>query len=517
MRRSGLRRFAVTAGLFFTCLLLWAAAVPMFAAADENQHMVKAYATVRGDAGHIDGDGILRFSVPAALSGDDVCYAWQPERPASCLGLESDGPRHDTISRASNYPPFYYFLVGWPTLVNERVSGLYLMRAVSALWVALLLALAVENLRHLRPRATLLVGLALAVTPAVMFFGAAVNPSGLSIAAALAVWTGGLVLVRGPEVRRLSSSVALVGAPLYLLLLLRRDSVLWGALIVLVLLAVAQRDRLRTLSRSASTWIWTLATVLIAALQWVLVGAATASSLDDAGDAGNSGEALRDLGFYRDQVFGGVLGWLDTRLPPLVYVVFSVGTGLLAVLALRFAPRRLAVGVGAVMALMIGIPLAIGAVRYGYFQGRYMLPLAVGLPILAALGLAEGVGARRWPRVLPFVVVPAVAVAHVLAFAQTLRRFTAGANGPWWFTAPPAWRPPILSPSALMIAFAVAIVAWLLWVAALASSGYGPTRQVHATPSEPLPRPEPRPSADDEPAAEDVRLRGVASGSALPG
>jgi hypothetical protein len=457
------RRFLVTFALLLACLVAWSVATPMYGSPDEPAHMVKAYAIVHRDSGTWNMSGKYEYLVPPQYTAGDVCYAFRREQPANCLQLPSPGPDHLQSTAAEPYPPFYYVLVGWPTLITPRVSGLYMMRAASAAWVALLLALALHNVFELRNRRSLLVGAALALTPAVFFFGATVNPSGLSIAAGMAAWTGGFALLRTDRLLRAPLALAKVGAPLCLFLLLRRDSVLWAGLMLISLAVITPRDRRHELRRSRVAWAWGAAVVASALLQLNTGGAATATGVGEAGE-GSLSDAWNDIPNYIDQIGGGVLGWLDTPVPNFVLDVFTYGTGLLAILALCFAPRRLAIAVVAFTALVVTAPLTIGAIRHPYFQGRYMLPFAVGIALTAGLGLTESVRTKRWLRYLPIVAFPLIGAAHVHAFAQTLRRHTAGTHGDWFFTHATPWGPPGLSATVLTILYSIAIIALLTWL-----------------------------------------------------
>ena len=95
------------------------------------------------------------------------------------------------------------------------------------------------------------------------------------------------------------------------------------------------------------------------------------------------------------------------------------------------------------------------------WQGRYNLPLLVGVPLLAAHGLARARiprPARTSPGLL--VVLALLWCGSVLAFAQTLRRFSVGADGGLIF-----WRDPVWSPTVpiqlLLVVLGVAVGAWL--------------------------------------------------------
>ena len=308
----------------------------------------------------------------------------------------------------------------------------------------------------------LLVGAAAALTPAVLFFGGSVNPSGLSIAAGMAMWTGGFALLRTTHLRRPAVAVAKVGAPLCLFLLLRRDAIVWALLIVGTLAAITGPERRRTLLRSAFGMGMGCGSGRDCVLQLRVSVSNTASEVPSTG--GSLARAWSEMPYYIDQMGGGVLGWLDTELPKFVLDVFTYGTVFLAIAALVIAPRRIAVAILVVTAIVIVAPLAIGAKVHPYFQGRYLLPFAVGLPLLAGLGVAEGFSGNRWVKRLPILALPLVAAAHIYAFAQALRRYTVGAHGGWFFVHQQQWNPPILSATWLVFVYAFAIVGLVGWM-----------------------------------------------------
>jgi hypothetical protein len=481
--RRGSAQPAVTFVLVFAVLLLWGSAVPRFAAPDENQHAVRAYAVVHGDNGRLDpATGSRLFRVPTLLSGEPVCFAVRPSQPASCQPVDDGSGLHDTPSSAASYPPFYYLLVGWPTLVSSGATMFQLMRAVSAFWVALLLAIGIQNVAGTRRSGPWLPAFLVVLAPNLLFLGATVTPSGVALAAGVAVWTGGLRLVR--DDLRLGPALARVGVPLCLMILIRRDSVLWAGLIVVFLLALARREALTALVRSRLTWLWTAVTLVCVIVQLSLSGAETGASIAGGGGGGSTAlNALGDLPYYLHQMVGGILGWLDTQLPAGVYLVYFLLLGFLLLTGLCFAPRRFAI----VLALLVGttllVPVAIGFGTYPYFQGRYLLPFAFGVPLVAARGISESRLASLWSARVAWVLVPIVGLTQVLAFAQVMRRFTAGAGGDWWFVTTPPWRPGFAPLTVIMLLYTVVLGALLGWLGVLLS----PRRSRPAAEAAPIP------------------------------
>ena len=462
---SGWRRFAITFALVFLVLQIWSLATPMYGAADENEHMIMAYATVHGSwLGTTDGHGATTFRVPPIYRHGLPCFGLRADQSAACQRLTFHGPDQRISSTAASYPPFYSVLVGWPTLFSSGLTSLYLMRAAAGLWVALLLALAVDSASRLARSGVLWVGLAVAITPVVWFFGATVNPSGLSMAAALAAWIGGFLVVRGPA-ERLPSNLARFAGPLCLFLLLRRDTFVWGPMIVLALVALAPIERLRQLLASWKAWVWAGAAVVALVLSTVVRGGG--GQVEVIGGSASSGSfwgAVANAPGYLQQAVG-VLGWLDTQLPLPVYAAFGALAAFLVVGAVCFGPRRLALVTAAVALAAVAAPLLIGLLEYPYFQTRYEVPFAIGLPLVAALALDTRLSELdlRWPRRATLIPLTVIGVAQVLALAQTLRRFSSGSQGTWWFFHAPAWTPPHGGLSGLVVLMAVATAALYGW------------------------------------------------------
>ena len=323
------------------------------------------------------------------------CYRFRSEVPAGCA--EAFSRRSGTArvaTRAGSYPPLYYGVVGIPSLFAPSVTGVYLMRLVSAVLAAALLASALASTRRPGRRAvTLPFGVALAVTPMVLYGSGSVNPSGLEIAAALCVWASGLALVTGVGARPNARLVARTGVAAAVLALSRPTSPLWLALIGLTLLAVARREAILRLwrRREVRAWLGIVVGAGVLATLWILLaGALHVHSIGEPIPLPVS-EALRaTMGkthlTVREMI--GNFGWLDTPAPTYTIFVWLMGLGFVVVGGLLVAARRdLAVLVGLLIAAVV-VPVLLEARSVSekglIWQGRYTLPLAVGVPILAA-------------------------------------------------------------------------------------------------------------------------------------
>jgi Predicted membrane protein (DUF2142) len=161
----------------------------------------------------------------------------------------------------------------------------------------------------------------------------------------------------------------------------------------------------------------------------------------------------------------GVLGWLDVPAPTLVLLVWVAVLGGLSALAVAFGRRREVVALVVVGIATAVVPVVLFVQQSGYadhWQGRYTMPFAVGVPVLAALALRDT--AVRNARLTAVVLAGgALGAAHVLAYAQNLRRYTVGAAGTIWFWTQEAWSPPVSS-LLLVLGFVVATAGWVTWV-----------------------------------------------------
>jgi hypothetical protein len=88
------------------------------------------------------------------------------------------------------------------------------------------------------------------------------------------------------------------------------------------------------------------------------------------------------------------------------------------------------------------------------------MPLAVGVPVLAALAL-RGTTVRNIRGAVVALAGAALGVGHVLAYGQNLRRYTVGLGGTVWFWTQQEWSPPASS-LLLVIAFVVATACWVV-------------------------------------------------------
>jgi hypothetical protein len=157
----------------------------------------------------------------------------------------------------------------------------------------------------------------------------------------------------------------------------------------------------------------------------------------------------------------GVLGWLDTVVPAGVVDLWLVALGMLVAAALMVGARRHVAGAAALAGSAIVsswvLELVQGNTSGTYWQGRYSIPLIVGIPLL----LTTGDRVRALSVVHRLVGVIGLVIVNIAAWAAA-RRFGVGISGsllPWRWDTPIQPIPPLL-----LLATLAAASAWLATV-----------------------------------------------------
>jgi hypothetical protein len=488
------RRVWLTSFVLVTLLSgLWVIANPLYAGPDEPAHVIKAVAV---DHGQLTGKELsprLRemfrderqdfemVRVPAIYGTaiSTTCFTYEPDIPANCLDFSGSTKEVDDATYVARHPPPYYAVVGIASWIGTPGSGaVYLMRFLSVVMTSALIATAITALRRSTVPRLVAVGVAFAITPMVLFVTGVVNPSALEIAAAVTVWVCGLVLICRAHERIDNWLVAGTGIGACAMALSRQLAPLWLALIGVTLLGFANRTALRNLVRSNWARLWALLVVAstMAQVLWNVV----VKPLDVSAEGrppmhlatGDILEIVTGRSFFRYHEMIGVFGWGDTPTPALTWIPWTAGIVFLVFAAVLWVSRRQLLMVLALLAAVIVVPIVIESTTYNEgggvnWQGRYTLPLAVGVPILAAVALGTTERGRQLVTsrfMLGIGVV--VGVGQLLAFAQNLRRYTVGYNGDLQFWKDPLWSPPVAA-LVLTIAFGVAVSAFLWWLLAV--------------------------------------------------
>ncbi len=476
--------FVASTFVVFGLMAAWSVSMPLYSGPDEPSQVIHAAALVRGqligtpDAGYQSPSSTV--TVPGTFGNGAelmLCYLWHPTVPASCAAhvrLSAHPGRFSTYS--GRYPPLYYAIDGLPTLAIDSTSAVIWMRLLGALLCSILIGLALASIAVWSRSPILPTGFLCALTPAAIYMGAMVNPNGLEIAAAICLWCAGLILALEHADDPPRGLIVVLAASGCVLTLTRALSPLWtilalGAVVLLAGPRVVWRH-LRT--RRDVRWaavalfacgVFAVTWILVAHSLWVLPAGPPVSPR--ASDSQIVSQAFGQTWTWLHQMVG-VLGWLDTTLPVWTYWAWGISTVALVLLSFGTGRIRTTAVLIALLALTLLLPVCVELVNARTvdlpWQGRYTLPLAVGIVLLAAASASVARARTRLWNIASRVLMVLLAVGGLLAFYETLRRYSVGSAGRLLFLNGP-WHP--VEGDALAVVWygvAIALLVGLLWM-----------------------------------------------------
>jgi hypothetical protein len=482
--RPLLRIWFVSFGILFVAIAAWSFASPLGSGPDEPAHLARAASLVRGQLVGKDlphpttaqkSTVIVRVpEVFASLGADVGCFQYKSDVPAGCQRpLNRSTHTVSVETYVGRYPPLYYFLVGLPTLALVSVKGIYAARLVSGALSAAMLALAITSLRRCRGAPLLAAGLAVAITPMVLYLAAVINPSGLEVASAISAWTAAMALASQRPTELSASAVGALGASVSVLLLTRALAPLWVLFIFAAFAGVGAATPLKDLLRKryVQGWLAVCAAAGTFSLVWDLLANPFLTEPGSPLPKGVTEGGIFQLALARLDLLVtssiGQFGWLDAPSPYLVIVLWLGALGAVVLIGSCLAGRRgAAVIVGTAVAWVV-VPIVMilsTAHQEGILgQGRDFMGLAVGIPIVAAAVAGERFSDRRATLRLTSVVIALLTACQVVDFYAALRRYTVGTNGPLdaFSSVRGGWDAPVPA-VALAIVFVAAMVAFAL-------------------------------------------------------
>jgi hypothetical protein len=468
------------AGLICVLVALssWAIASPVGASPDEDYHLVSIWCSHGERPGLCEAPTADSAVVPAQFLSSN-CFAFHPEMSASCTRQIPDPPmvRSNRGNFTKVYPPVFYWVDGI-FAGHDFNTSVVIMRMVN-LVLFLAVFTAVYLLLPVGLRRAQVLGTLLTVVPLGVFLIPSINPSSWALLSAATFLTSLLGYFTVKDRRR---RIALAAAAALTLLIgagARGDSATYGmvAVAVAVILAVPVRP---------VPWrrlIYPAVLAVAAGVAFLSVGqAASANPSLSTADHFSPSRFLRIAIDVPELWIGGAgskvgdapidwgLGWLDTRMPGIVWVFVGCLYAAIVFRAMTGATWRRMFASGLVLLAAWLIPtylLYITDQRVGdYLQPRYSLPL---LTILAVVAMARLDGnAFRLTRGQRWTAVSVLAVANAAALFTNIRRYVSGNSGPngnldkniqWWWNTP-------ISPMTVCVVGAIAFAAALVLLTA---------------------------------------------------
>lgn len=371
--------------------------MPLFSSPDEPANFIKASAVVRGEwvGENVPADLQISYWMTrvdidprfAHAHSVPTCFAFKSDTPACNAPLADFGPAEGKpATNVGRYPPLAPAIAGLGTFFGVDDRSVYGARIALAAVCSLLIALGIAVLRR---RGTSGTAVLLALFPGTVFFASTMSPSGLEIAASIALWCG-LLSVDEPSSNRLERWAILLGG-LAVIGTRPIGFVVYTTIVVIAALAAKEPRRLwRRHGRLVGIHVFAILAMMI----WYVVvyDAQSTNSLVE-GTAGmplsrQITHGLESIPRMIDESFGN-FGWLDTPMPRLaLYLLVGLIAAGMALGSRGARPRALmamllALTSAAVMVVVIDVNYY-GLFRLFGVQGRHVAPLMVGAILIAA-------------------------------------------------------------------------------------------------------------------------------------
>ncbi len=394
------------------------------------------------------------------------CFAPFSEKPACNLAIEDaafvDNPPYTNMGR---YPIFPFLVSGVGTIFGANdLSALVSRLTLGALSVALL-GFAFSSVAHRRGSVPALL---MAITPGVIFLSAVMNPSALEIASAIALWA---ILPHVFESSPLTR-IELVGVAVAGVVLIGTRPLGPALYLVVMLFCCAVTVGWARLGnvwrRLRNVWLLHLCAIAFSVAWYVTVFSKNTGSPFTEGSVSlglrqQVIEAAQHIPAVLEQGIGN-FGWLDTPMPRVVLVLYFLVVVSLLVFAIV---RSTLLTTSMVISLCLVSALLVVAQDINYYnllrnfgsQGRHVMPLLVGMPVLALRNV-------KLPSRANAVVVAAWAIIMVWSGIAALRRYAVGirpGNQLEMYTNA-VWRPDIgIAFATFALACSAAASAWCAW------------------------------------------------------
>ncbi len=443
---------------YFIAISVWSIATPIWGAPDEIAHVLRAYSVAHGQiyvrpVAASNGTGGF-VNVPENLhqsANTARCFAFRPAKSAACVQDPGSNSTIVTVgSSAARYNPAYYVAVGLPSLVLGERHIVFAFRLVSAALSAWMLAWALTSASLARRPRAAMAAVLLAGTPMALFLGSVVNPNGLEITAGCSLWVNLLLFARGDNAQARGLLLRRAAISASVMVLMRSLSPVWLAVIVVLVLIAAAGPGLRgrIAQRDLSRWAAFVLAITVVSVIWIVLSKSLQVSqlrapLEYTFRQRIHLARVRQLHNVDEEI--GEFGWMDTLLPQWAYNLWGTSMVVGAGLVLLLARWRDKLALVVIAAVSFGLPILIEAYNWNQsgpvWQGRYSMPLTLGLILMGGLAVSDA----RWlpPLAEWFLSIAATLLAALsvgFALAISIHRYASGTHTPFSLNGP--WQPP---------------------------------------------------------------------------
>jgi hypothetical protein len=469
----------------------WAFASPIGSTPDDDYHLVSIW------CGQGFRDGICEEGseprevvVRETLMEYPFCYAFNPDDTAGCEQTESFAKT--TRSNAGENPRVFYWVMSW-FASDDLTASVIAIRFFNSILMVLGFAAVIFALpRHLRR--VPVVGAVSIALPLGLFILPSTNPSSWGVYAVVLFFSAllGFVITKDRRSRWILGPIAL--ATLLMSAGSRPDSALYTLVaIAAVVIITFTRKMITPVNISIA------AALLLMGAIFLFGSANTSATLTGAPGGGlttfTGGQLYANIINLPTLWVGGFgvwgLGWLDTAMSPIVWVV---GWGVFLSLvfsAIMYFNVQQGLSVTLIFAALIFVPLlalsASGLLVGQFVQPRYLTGL-LGMLAAAAMFRTSMNSGPLMSRGQVWIIGFALVFAHIVALRTNMGRYLTGMSDvaenldygfEWWWVDRPAaneicWFSPNLVWITGSVAFAVFLVSLWKLRAELGLPGYNP-------------------------------------------
>lgn len=496
--------------VFFLIGAAWALVTPYAGGPDEVRQIIRAAGVAEGQvfakpvslpamaytgAFQTVPSGLVKGGPPAY--SNTWCYHKDPAQSAACAGVPGGPGEHVQqryLTGVGRYNPLYYALVGGPLVWWPNWAGILLARLITAALCAAFLASAWLSCREWSRSPMLIGGFLVAATPAYFQMTGVINPNSVEMAAGISLAAAAIPLLLeedSPDIGRWlrRAAVAAIGIAEFRAL---GPVLIAGLLGVLLLPPVRGRLRYLWQQRAARWWTAGVLVSCVIGFAWTIV-----FKTYQIAHLGN-GHHYSYGGIIKADITGRLLKYVGQMIygfpyadkpPTLIFTVWAIAIGVLLISAFAWGSRpdrwRLAWLIG--IALFICVASDLSATNtYGWsFIGRYIFPLAAGIPLLAGFiagrsGVLTSKQQQGIVRSIAVILIP----FQLISLDYMMTRWQSGAGhtlnpftGKWLPVSGPAL-------PFLMMLIGLALFAWMAWHAAL--SGDDQAAELEKSPADRL-------------------------------
>jgi hypothetical protein len=496
----------------------WAFASPIGSTPDDDYHLVSIW------CGQGFRDGICEEGseprevvVRETLMTYSFCYAGKPDETGECKETEAFAPT--TRSNGGENPRVFYWVMSW-FASNDLTASIISIRFFNSILIVLGFAAVIFALpRHLR-RVPVVSAVSVAV-PLGLFIIPSTNPSAWGVYAVFLFFSAflGFVLTKNRRSRWILGPIALM--TLLMAAGSRPDSALYILVAVAAVIVITfTRKMINPINISI------VAALMLLGAIFFFGSANTSATLTGAPGGGlttfTGGQLYANVTNLPTLWVGGFgvwgLGWLDTPMSPIVWVV---GWGVflsLVFAAIMYFNLQQALSVSLIFAALVLVPMlaltASGLIVGQFVQPRYLTGL-LGMLVAAAMFRSSVSAGLVMSRAQVWIIGFALMFAHFIALRTNLGRYLTGMSEvaenldygfEWWWVGRPAsgelfWFSPNLVWITGSVAFAVFLVSlwklraelglpgyneWTKETASVASSATAPKKRKTTTPKKVL-------------------------------